>query len=133
MFTYDKHTVRKMPANVEHTIDLEEGKKPLFRPLYYQSQAELAELKAYLNKALENGWIQRSTSEAGTPILFVPKKDGSKRLYIDYRGLNKITIKNRYPLPLISETLNRLVGSVCFISLDLKDAYHRIPIKLEDR
>jgi hypothetical protein len=90
-------------------------------------------LKAYLDKALQNGWIQRSTSEARAPILFVLKKDGTLRLCVDYRGLNEITVKNRHPLPLISETLDRLIGAAWFTTLDLKDAYHRIPIKPADR
>ena len=65
-------------------------------------------------------------------MLFVPKKDGGLRLCVNYRGLNAITIKNRHPLPLITETLDRLCGSKCFTKLDLKDAYHRIRIKADD-
>jgi hypothetical protein len=65
--------------------------------------------------------------------LFVPKKDGSLRLYVDYRGLNAITKKNRYPLPLISETLDRLGRATVFSALDLKDTYYRIPIKQGDK
>ena len=93
------------------------------------SVAELAVLREYLNAALKNSWIRRSTSEAGAPILFVLKKDGTLRLYIDYRRLNAITKKNRYPLLLISKTLDRLGRSTFFSKLDLKDTYYRIPIK----
>jgi hypothetical protein len=81
---------------------------------------------------LKNRWIKRSISEAGTPILFVLKKDGSLRLCVDYRGLNAITKKNRYLLPLISETLDRLGRATVFSALDLKDTYYRIPIKQGD-
>lgn len=124
---------RKLPDDVEHAIDLELGKKPPFKPLYYQSPKELAQLQEYITKATKNDQIELSESEAGTPILFVPKKDSLLRLYIDYRGLNEITIKNRYLLPLISETLNRLRGNAFFTSLDLSAAYYRIKIKASDR
>ncbi|CZT24816.1 related to TY3B TY3B protein [Ramularia collo-cygni] len=87
----------------------------------------------YITKATKNDWIELSESEAGAPILFVPKKDGLLRLCVDYRGLNEITIKNRYLLPLISETLNRLRGNAFFTSLDLSATYYRIKIKASDR
>jgi len=119
-------------AGAAHAIDLEPGKKPPFRPLYNLSVKELEALREYLEMALKNGWIRRSTSEAGAPIILVPKKDGSLRLCVDYRGLNEITIKNRHPLPLISETLDRLGRAACFSKLDLKDAYHRIGIQRGD-
>ena len=71
-------------------------------------------------------------SEAGTPILFAPKKDSTLRLYINYRGLNDITVKDRTPLPLISKTLNRLGSAKVFLALNLKDAYYRVPIRKGD-
>jgi transposase InsO family protein len=123
---------RALPTGVDHAIDLEPGQRPPFRPLYNLSTKELEALREYLDQALKNGWIKRSVSEAGAPILFVPKKDGSLRLCVDYRGLNSITIKNRHPLPLISETLDRLGEAKVFSALDLKDAYYRIPIKRGD-
>jgi hypothetical protein len=125
-------THHTLPIGVAHAIDLEAGERPLFRPLYNLSVKELVVLREYLDQALKNGWIKRSVSEAGAPILFVLKKDGSLRLYVDYRGLNAITKKNRHPLPLISETLNRLGRATVFSALDLKDAYYRIPIKRGD-
>ncbi|KAM0708837.1 hypothetical protein Q7P35_005490 [Cladosporium inversicolor] len=123
---------RPLPTSVDHAIDLEPNERPPFRPLYNLSVKELAVLREYIEQALKNGWIKRSVSEAGAPILFVPKKDGSLRLCVDYRGLNAITKKNRHPLPLISETLDRLGRATVFSALDLKDAYHRIPIKRGD-
>jgi hypothetical protein len=122
-----------LPIGVAHAIDLEARERPLFRALYNLSVKELVALREYLDQALKNRWIKRSVSKVGMPILFVPKKDSSLCLCIDYRGLNAITKKNRYLLPLISETLNRLRRATVFSALDLKDAYYRIPIKRGDK
>ena len=134
MFTDEKDVAKlKRVDSAEHAISLQEGKRPPFRPLYNLSGSELKLLREYLDQALRNGWIRRSTSEAGAPILFVPKKDGTLRLCVDYRGLNKISIKDRCPLPLIDETLARLgQAATWFSKLDLKDAYYRVPIKEGD-
>jgi hypothetical protein len=115
----------------EHAIEIEGGEPP-YGPLYNLSVSELRVLREYLDDALAKGWIRPSTSPAGAPILFVPKKDGTLRLCVDYRGLNRVTKKNRYPLPLINETMDRLVGAKIFTKLDLKDAYHRLRIKKGD-
>jgi hypothetical protein len=125
-------THNALPIDVAYAIDLEARERPPFRPLYNLSVKELVAFREYLDQALKNGWIKRSISEADTPILFVLKKDGSLYLYMDYRGLNAITKKNRHLLPLISETLNRLGRAKVFSVLDLKDAYYRIPIKRGD-
>lgn len=117
---------------MEHRIDLEPGQELPWGPVYPLSEMELTILREYLDTSLEKGWIRRSTSPAGAPILFVPKKDGGLRLCVDYRGLNKVTIKNRTPLPLISETLDRLRRSKILIKLDLKDAYHRLRVREGD-
>ena len=93
---------------------------------------KLEVLKEYFKKELANGRIQHSTSPAGAPLLFMPKKDGTLRLYVDYHSLNAITIKDRCPLPLIDETLDRLTSAKFFTTLDLKDAYCRIQIKEGD-
>jgi hypothetical protein len=125
----------KMQARVveaAHAIELRPGSMPPFQPLRNLSATELEALREYLLTAEKNGWIRRSVSEAGAPILFAQKKDGSMRLCVDYCGLNDLTIKDRTPLPLISETLDRLSGAQVFSALDLKDAYYRIPIKRGD-
>ena len=96
------------------------------------SPAELKALDDYIKDALTKGWIHKSQSPAGTPILFVPKKSGELHLCIDYHGLNAVTIKNRYPLPLISELLDRLNGSVIFSKIDLRNAYHQVRIREGD-
>jgi hypothetical protein len=131
VFDTEKAGVLAAHSKNEHAINLD-GNEPPFGPLYNLSAKELEILRTYLNAALAKGWIRRSTSPAGAPVLFAPKKDGSLRLCVDYRGLNKITIKDRCPLPLISETLDRLVGAAYYTKLDLKDAYHRIRIKAGD-
>ena len=124
-----------LPANSQwdHAITLNDPEaQPPHKPIYNLSAKELQILREYLNNALNKGWVRPSQSPAGAPILFVPKPDGSMRLCVDYRGLNELTIKNRYPLPLISEILDRFQQSKVFTKLDLRDAYHRIRIKKGD-
>ncbi|SLM38734.1 gag polymerase env, partial [Lasallia pustulata] len=113
----------------DHAIDLEPGQQPPFGKLYSMSPAELDVLKVYLNDAVKASIIRKLISPAASPVMFVPKSDGSLRLVIDYRRLNDITIKNRYPLPLISDMLDRLQGAKKFTKLDCKDAYNRVRIK----
>ena len=86
-------------------IDLQEGSQPPFGPIYNLSQTELIELRKYMDENLAKNFILHSKSLAGAPILFVKKKDGSLHMLVDYRGLNKVTKKNRYLLPLISSLL----------------------------
>jgi hypothetical protein len=107
-----------------HKIPLKEGFTPPFGPLYSLSRTELEELKRWLEENLSKGFIRASSSPAGAPILFVKKEDGSLRLCVDYRGLNEGTIKNRYPLPLIRETLNNLSKAKWFTKLDVRGAYN---------
>jgi hypothetical protein len=92
------------------------------------SRAELEALKKYLEENLNKNFIRHSSSPAGAPVLFVKKADGSLRLCVDYRGLNEITVKNRYPLPLIQETLTRLSKAKWFTKLDLRGAYNLVRI-----
>ncbi|CAA7021052.1 unnamed protein product [Microthlaspi erraticum] len=94
--------------------------------------AELAKLKAQLVDLLDKGFVRASSSPWGAPVLFVKKKDGSMRLCIDYRGINNITIKDKYPLPRIDELLDQLRGASCFSKIDLASGYHQIPIKYQD-
>jgi hypothetical protein len=112
----------------DHAIPLEPDAKAPFGPLYTLSQKELESLREYIDDNLKKGFIRRSESPAGAPVLFVPKKDGSLRLCVDYRALNKVTIKNRCPLPLISETLDRLRTAKYFTKLDLKGAYNLVRV-----
>src|ERR1041384_7997977 len=89
-------------------------------------------LKKQLAELLQKGFIRPSVSPFGAPVLFVHKKEGTLRLCVDYRALNKITIKNKYPLPQIEELTDRLVGAKYFSKLDLYFGYHQIRIKQED-
>ena len=122
----------RLPSHKGRDHAIKTTAEPPFGPLYNLLNIELAELRRYLDDALAKGWIQHSTSPARAPILFVPKKDGGLRLYIDYKGLNKVMVKNRHPLPLISKTLDCLTGAKVFTKLDLKDAYHCIWIRKGD-
>ena len=92
----------------DHRIVLEEGKSPPHGPIYSLGPTELEALRGYIEVNLNNGFIRPSTSPAGAPILFIRKPSGGLRLCVYYRGLNNITIKNRYPLPLVGEALDRL-------------------------
>jgi len=108
--------------HVDHKIETAPGQPPPWKAIYRLSYEELNELKKQLQYLLEKGFIRPSKSPYGAPVLFVRQPDGDgwkMRLCVDYRALNKITIKNRYPLPLISESLDRLQGASIFSKLDL--------------
>jgi hypothetical protein len=117
---------------VDHEIELEPGAKPPFLPIYHLSPRELEEVKEQLTMLIEAGFIQPSKSPFGAPIIFVPKKNGKLRMCVDFRALNALTVKNRYPLPRIDELLDRLQGSSIYTKLDLQSGYWQIRIKEED-
>ena len=119
---------RELPPHrpYDHTIPLKEGFSPPFGPIYSLSRTELEALKAWLEENLSKGFIHSSSSPAGAPILFVKKSDGSLRLCVDYRGLNDGTVKNRYPLPLLRETLLRLQKAKYYTKLDVRGAYNLV-------
>lgn len=113
----------------DHEIKLQPGKEPRFHKVYPQNPVQDKALKEYLEEMLEKGFIRPSESPAGYPILWVPKKNGKLRPCIDYRQLNEITIKNRYPLPLIIEIRDKVGRAWWFTTVDLKGAYNLIRIK----
>lgn len=119
---------------IQHTIELEEDKrkKTPFKHPYRLSPLEMAEAKKQIAELLAKGFIQPSQSPFGAPILFVQKKDGSLRMCIDYRALNALTVKNRYPLPNIADLLDKFSGAKVFSSIDLASGYHQIRISEED-
>jgi len=118
--------------NVDHAIDLVPGAEPPFRPIYRLTYQEMNELKNQLTELLKKGFIRPSVSPYGAPVLFVHKKEGTLRLCVDYRALNKITIKNRYPLPRVEDLTDRLTGAKYFTKIDLYSGYHQVRIREED-
>ena len=118
--------------DVKHNIKLAKDASPPFKPVYRLSLKERKEVDTTIQDLLTKGYIQPSTSPYGAPILFVGKKDGSLRMCVDYRALNKLTIKNRYPLPRIDDLLDQLFGAKYFTTLDLASGYHQIRINDPD-
>lgn len=114
-------------------IATEPGAKPPYRSPYRLSKKEEAELLEQVKKAVANGWIVPSNSAYGAPVLFVPKKDGGLRMCIDYRPLNSITTKDRYPLPSIEDLIDQLQGAQVFSKLDLASGYHQMEIAPGDQ
>ncbi|GJP55920.1 hypothetical protein CLOM_g14935 [Closterium sp. NIES-68] len=110
----------------QHEIVEEPGLKPTFRAPYRLSPRELADMKKQIEYLLAKGLIRPSTSPYGAPVLFTPKPDGSLRMCIDYRALNKQTIKNKYPIPRIDDLLDQLRGATVFSKLDLRSGYWQI-------
>ena len=132
---FSKAKSEELPSHrgpLDHAIPLEPNSKPVFGPIYNLSETELQVLKEYIDTNLRKRFIRPSTSPFGSPVLFVKKPDGSLRLCVDYRALNNITIKNRYPLPLISEMLDRFKGAKYFTKLDVREAFNRLRIKHGD-
>ncbi|GJS90111.1 putative reverse transcriptase domain-containing protein [Tanacetum coccineum] len=121
-----------LPRKVEFQIDLVPGAAPIACAPYRLAPSEMKELSVQLQKLLEKGFIRPSSSPWGAPVLFVKKKDGSFRMCIDYRELNKLTIKNRYPLLRIDDLFDQLQGSSVYSKIDLQSGYHQLRIKEED-
>ncbi|GLB39299.1 putative retrotransposable element tf2 155 kda protein type 1-like [Lyophyllum shimeji] len=116
----------------DHAIELEPGSTPSSCKVYPLAPNEQAELDAFLEENLKSGRIHPSKSPMASPVFFIKKKDGSLRLVQDYRALNAITVKNRYPLPLISELINNLRGARYFTKLDVRRGYNNVRIKEGD-
>ncbi|KAI3704139.1 hypothetical protein L1987_74353 [Smallanthus sonchifolius] len=117
---------------VEFRIDLMPGANPVARAPYRLAPSEMQELASQLQELSDKGFIRPSHSPWGAPVLFVKKKDGSFRMCIDYRELNKLTIKNRYPLPRIDDLFDQLQGSTCFSKIYLRSGYHQLRVQEDD-
>ena len=104
------------------------GSRPPLGPIYSLSALELQTLREFLNKNLRTGIIRLSNSPCSVPVLFMKKKNGSLRLCVDYRGLNKLTQKDRYPIPLLSDLLDASNKARIYSKIDLKGAYHLVHI-----
>ncbi|KAJ0927040.1 putative nucleotidyltransferase, Ribonuclease H [Helianthus annuus] len=117
---------------VEFQIELAPGAAPIARAPYLLAPTELEELSKQLQELLDKGFIRPSSSPWGAPVLFVKKKDGTFRMCIDYRKLNKVTVKNRYPLPRIDDLFDQLQGSSYYSKIDLRSGYHQLRVRDED-
>ncbi|GKA41624.1 hypothetical protein Tco_0734284, partial [Tanacetum coccineum] len=123
-----------LPPNreIKFRIDLVPGAIPVAKSPYQLVPSEMEELSGQLKELQDKGFIRPSSSPWGAPLLFVKKKDGSFRTCIDYRELNKLTIKNRYPLPRIDDLFDQLQGSQYFSKIYLRSEYHQLRVHEDD-
>ncbi|GJU15970.1 putative reverse transcriptase domain-containing protein [Tanacetum coccineum] len=121
-----------LTRQVEFQIDLIPGVAPVARAPYRLAPSEMKELSEQLKELSDKGFIRPSSSPWGAPVLFVKKKDGSFRMCIDYRELNKLTVKNRYPLPRINDLFDQLQGSSVYSKIDMQSGYHQLRVREED-
>jgi len=117
---------------IHQVIDIEPGYQSPYGRIYNLSEVRPRTRNAYIETNLANGFIQRLSSPTAAPIIFPKERDGGLRLCVDYRALNKATVKNQYPLPLISEMLDRLRGARIYTNLDHRNAYDLIQIEESD-
>ncbi|GJX30220.1 putative reverse transcriptase domain-containing protein [Tanacetum coccineum] len=117
---------------VEFQIDLIPGAVPIARAPYRLAPSKIKELSEQLQELFDKGFIRPSSSPWGAPVLFVKKKDGSFRMCIDYRELNKLTVKNRYPLPRIDDLFDQLQGSNIYSKIDFRSGYHQLRVREQD-
>lgn len=133
---FDRREAEKLPPlrgpGIDHTIEIEDGAEPPWGPLYSMSKDELLVLRKTLSDYLDKGFIRVSNSPAAAPVLFAKKPGGGLRFCVDYRALNRLTRKDRYPLPLIQETLRSLTKAKWFTKLDVISAFHRLRIAQGD-
>ena len=117
---------------MEFGIECVLGTNPISKAPYRMASPELKELKEQLQELLDKGFIRPSISPWGVLVLFVKKKDELMRMCIDYRELNKVMVKNRYPLPRIDDLLDQLQGARVFSKVDLRSGYHQVRVKEGD-
>ena len=117
---------------IEFIIELVPGTAPIYKRPYRMDANRLAELKDQIQDLLDKGYIRPCTSPWGAPLIFVPKKDGGTRMCVDYRALNEVTIKNKYPLPRIEDLFDQLKGACVFSKIDLRSGYHQLKIRASD-
>jgi hypothetical protein len=114
--------------DIEFVIELKPGTPPIYKTPYRMTTPEWVELKEHIKELLEKGFICTSSSRCGALVIFVLKNDGTQRLCVDYRALNEVTIKNKYPLPRIDDLFNQLCGVCVFSKIDLRSGYHQLKI-----
>jgi hypothetical protein len=108
---------------------LKPGTTPIYKTPFSMTTPELAELKEHIRELLEKGFIRPSSSPWEAPVIFVPKKDGTQRLCVDYRALNEVTVKNMYPLPRIDDLFDQLRGAFVFPKINLWSGYHQLKLR----
>src|SRR5215216_6429354 len=118
--------------DIEFIIKLMPGAGPIYKKPYRMGLEELAELKKQLAKKFRKGFIRHSASPWGSPLLFVEKRDSTIRLFVVYRSLNEVTIKNKYPLPKIEDLFDQLNGAKVFSKIDLRSGYYQLKIRPQD-
>jgi hypothetical protein len=118
--------------DIEFSIELLPGTAPISKRPYRMDVKDLVELKKQIEELLEKGFIRPSSSPWGAPVLFVSKKDGSRRMCVYYRSLNEVKIKNKYPLPRIEDLFDQMKGAKIFLKIDLRLGYHQLKIRVED-
>ena len=121
-----------LPRDVDFRIELHPGTSPISMTPHRMAPVELQELKVQIQELLGKGFIRPSTSPWGAPVLFAKRKDKTLRLCIDYRPLNRVTIKNRYPLPRIDDLFDQLRGARVYSKIDLRTGYHQLRVKEAD-
>jgi hypothetical protein len=131
MYSLKSYQVCQLKRKVEFAIVLIPGTAPISKRAYRLSGPELVELKKQIDELLK-GYIIPSTSPWAAPVLFMEKKDGTKRTCIDYRALNEVTVKNKYPLPRIKDLFDQLRGASVFLKIDLRSGYHQLRIRPSD-
>ena len=110
--------------DIEFLIELLPGTAPISKRPYRMPPNDLEEIKKQIKELLEKGYIRPSSSPWGAPVLLVEKKDGTLRMVVDYRSLNDVTIKNKYPMPMINDLFDQLVGAKIFSKIDLRSGYY---------
>jgi hypothetical protein len=118
--------------DIEFIIDLLSGTAPIAKRPYRILVGELEELKKQLKELLDKQFIHPSSSPWGAPVIFVEKKEGTQRMCVDYRALNEVTIKNKYPLPHIEDLFDQMKGARVFSKIDLRSGYHQLSIQTSD-
>jgi hypothetical protein len=118
--------------DIEFSIELLPGTAPISKRAYRMDVKDLIERKKQIEELLDNGFIRPSSSPWGALVLFVNKKDGSRRMCVDYRSLNEVTIKNKYPLPRIEDLFDQMRGDKVFSKIDLRPGYHQLKIRTKD-
>jgi hypothetical protein len=120
-----------IPPNrdIEFVIELKPGSAPIYKTPFRMTTPELAELKEHIKELLGKGFFCPSSSPWGAPVIFVPRKDGTQRLCVDYHALNEVTIKNKYPLPRIDDLFDQLYGACVFSKIVLRSRYHQLKVQ----